>query len=623
MAKSAFAYEDAWFSPALQFQPARPPLQHYVMMPLEPITQWESFAKGLQTLKSMGVQGVTTDICWGLVEKEEGRYDWSYYQKLGEVIEASGLKWVNILSTHAIGGNVGDSVDIPIPAHVWKRVPGAEYRYREGQTNRETISFFADDKATLAQLVPFYESWKANIYDRFESAISKIYVGLGPASEARFPSYVSQFGFGYPSAGEMPIYSEAAISSFREFLKSRYGGDLRRLNESWGTSISAFDGAMDGSAGPIPPHESTQEFLEHAKDTPYYRDLLDWYGGVLQSGIHRGLRAFSQAFVGHAHGPLGEKVSIKVAGIHWQRFNPEAPRAAEIATGYRDYDPIFMAAREWRVGVTFTCLEMNNHEHNPWYPVFSDPEGMVRQVLETAHRMGVSVSGENALEMHSATPLETVRRLVEGAGAQAPQAFTALRWHNMIDSEGNATHFGHEYARILVKAVPFKVKYIAPANAETLHRAGFDFYLVPVDPKSSRWQWDDRVALRAHRPDTDVLRATWMAVDADAQYFAIGVIERDTGVRLQMTVPQPKSSFSTAMNRMILSYAISPVPIPPQLDEGHRRGRAEVLSASVQKCHSLLRLADPSRSVPKFSRMQRQAMNAEERFIRRIRASGY
>ncbi len=559
----------------------RPALQQFVMMPLEPITNWEAFRAGIRHLKQIGVSGVTTDICWGLVEKRAGDYDWVYYQKLGALLAEEKMPWVTILSTHAIGGNVGDNVDIPLSDEVLDRIPGAEYVYQNGLRNRETISYFASEPEASAALQSFYASFKANIFDRFHANIAKIYVGMGPASEARYPSYGEHLGYPYPSEGGLPVYSTAALSSFRAYLRDRYRS-VEALNEAWNLNFKSFDGEL----APQMPQEPASVFLQNARGSRYYRDFMDWYSATLVTGVNRGLKALSLAWTGRIEA-IGPLFAIKVAGLHWQRLNPSSPRATEIAAGYERYEPLFFAAREWQVGITFTCLEMEK-TNDAGYPRYSDPPGLVNEIIDVAKRMNVKISGENALEFGHPAPLRTVRRIVEAQNALGGfHGFTFLRWHQLVSESGALTDFAREYQEILVQPATLKIQYFAFRTQGEIDALGLEIFLVPVDPQTLEYQWAGRVPLRARGANADVFHGELRVVDREAQLFAVGAVAKKSGVRIQLTSAQPLSAVSHSLGTLALN-PLMPRAIWPRLDRDLSYGDVATFKSAVESCEKLL-----------------------------------
>jgi beta-amylase len=104
----------------------------------------------LRKLTEAGVDGVMTDVWWGLVEaKGPKEYDWTAYKQLFKVVQESGLKLQAIMSLHQCGGNVGDTVNIPIPQwvrNVGKANPDIFYTNRAGNRNIEYLTIGVDDQ---------------------------------------------------------------------------------------------------------------------------------------------------------------------------------------------------------------------------------------------------------------------------------------------------------------------------------------------------------------------------------------------------------------------------------------------------------------------------------------------
>jgi hypothetical protein len=118
-------------------------LMKFVMGPLELVTDWNAFEAQLVAYKAIGVDGITTDVWWGIVETQEGHYDWSYYKKYADLVQKVGLKWVPIMSTHSARiGNVGDNVNIPIPHFAWSKGKDTHFVTATGEVNNEYLSIW-------------------------------------------------------------------------------------------------------------------------------------------------------------------------------------------------------------------------------------------------------------------------------------------------------------------------------------------------------------------------------------------------------------------------------------------------------------------------------------------------
>lgn len=89
-----------------------------VMAPLEIPRQisMERFEQLLDEAKKVGVDSVSVDVWWGMVEKSgDQQFDWSYYDQIFEKIRARQLKIVPILSFHKCGAGPGDDCFVPPP----------------------------------------------------------------------------------------------------------------------------------------------------------------------------------------------------------------------------------------------------------------------------------------------------------------------------------------------------------------------------------------------------------------------------------------------------------------------------------------------------------------------------
>lgn len=104
----------------------------------------------LKKLTDAGVDGVMSDVWWGLVEaKGPKEYDWTAYKQLFKVVQEAGLKVQAIMSTHQCGGNVGDNVNIPIPQwvrDVGEANPDIFYTNQAGTRNIEYLTIGVDDQ---------------------------------------------------------------------------------------------------------------------------------------------------------------------------------------------------------------------------------------------------------------------------------------------------------------------------------------------------------------------------------------------------------------------------------------------------------------------------------------------
>lgn len=92
-------------------------------------------------------------------------------------------------------------------------------------------------------------------------------------------------------------------------------------------------------------------------------------------------------------------ITLKIAGVHW--WYRTRSHAAEVTAGYYNcdggngYDAIVNLCARHGASLTLTCVEMCDSQHPP--EALCGPEGLLRQVRESAAAVEVQVGGENAL----------------------------------------------------------------------------------------------------------------------------------------------------------------------------------------------------------------------------------
>lgn len=512
----------------------RPPIQQFVMGPLERVTDWDLFSKKLNVLKSLGVHAITTDILWAWVEPEEGHFDWSYYQEYFSRVRAAGLRWVPIFSFHKIGGNVGDNVDVGLPDWAWNKARDMRFVSRTGFVSDEYINFLVPEAYDLYERV--MESFRQEFWAHRKS-ILKIYAGMGPAGELRNPSYSFAAGWDYPQVGEIQAFDPRARQSFVAFLKARYQA-IEKLHLEWGLQFSSWEDPAIG-----PPTDGEQ-FFKTGRNTPYGRDFLDWYQFTLENHLfemmHRARRVFLpfgeftpretellQALNHNAltvfYGPSAlakdqrphfrpgrewedaklywkfrslewrvrnppmpredflsaeGSIGVKLAGIHWQHTHPEMPKAAAQAAGYTSYESLLALIRILGGTLTFTCMEMD--DSNPMPGSFSAPRQLVEEVAELAQFMDLPHFGENALAMRK-NP-QGFENLLHVFGSLEIHGFTFLRMGDLVDDLGIPTEIATLYKECITNRNLTRFFYPSQFFPGAVEARGLELRLVADDP---------------------------------------------------------------------------------------------------------------------------------------------
>jgi hypothetical protein len=374
------------------------------------VTDRTEFQQQLAVAKHIGVDGVSVDIWWGLVEKAgDQQFDWRYYDTIFSDIRAAGLKIVPIMAFHQCGGNVGDDCDIPLPPWIWQHyrqqgLASADLQYKSEFGNRsvETLALWAD-QWVMPQYIEFMQAFSSH-YALFAADISEINISMGPAGELRYPSYNSHDGgkTAYPSRGGFQAYSRLAIADFRLVMQQKYQ-TIAALNLIWETHFKEFNQLS-------PPFDGDTFIASGAAfNSAYGRDFIDWYHTALLGHGRRMLDAALQAFSSEL---ADIELGFKIPGIHWKMAATDSSRrSAELAAGliasaepytadngfgYAGVVGVAAAYGQVPRGVVlhFTALEMDDMADSRSQSLANT---LVQWVGTEAARQQVRLKGENAL----------------------------------------------------------------------------------------------------------------------------------------------------------------------------------------------------------------------------------
>lgn len=424
----------------------------YVMLPLDTVWVVErdgrrvsvlkkerSLEIALQTLKQAGVEGVMVDVWWGIVERGGPRqYDFSAYKRLFYKVALAGLKIQAVMSFHAAGGNVGDTCKIPLPKwvlEIGEKNPDIFYTDKQGYRNRECLSLGCDEVPLFWGRTPvdiyrdFVDAFADKFQHLFGTVITELTVGMGPAGELRYPAYPEGDGrWRFPGVGEFQCFDKYMLE------------DLSRAAEEAGYPDWSHGGPHDAGHYNARSWE-TGFFVSQGGSwtSPYGHFFLSWYSGLIVKHADRILSAAAQVlnkkgrprvFKSSKEGPDGHvtyefqpacKMGVKLAGVHW--WFKSRSHAAELTAGYyntRDrngYEPIVALLKKHDARLSFTCVEMRDCEHPP--EGRCSPQALLQQVIETAEKYNIPLSGENALQRYDDYAFERIAESAFGRNARA------------------------------------------------------------------------------------------------------------------------------------------------------------------------------------------------------------
>lgn len=395
---------------------------HNAMAPLDmqdDEKQWSDFIRQLKIAKKIGINAISIDVWWGIVERNaDNQFDWNYYDKIISVIESAGLQWVPIMSFHRCGGYIGEACNALIPDWVWTNYQNNGvsredmlYRSENDDYNDEAVSLW-QDALVINQYIEFMNAFEDH-YANNASNIDEINISMGPSGELRYPAYNPRDPrCDYPTRGCFQAYSTAAKKDFIRFAQNKYL-DIKTLNLAWNTNLSDFNEVSPPDDGT--PHDGrASEFVASNQyiELQYGRDFIDWYHqSLVDHGsrmIEAGLKAFNGAF-------SKIEIGLKIPGIHWQMSpNSPHPRITEMAvglipssvdvtsrsSGYGYKDIMYMVASfqsKRSLALHFTNLEGDDKDIIDEKKAYSQARTQVNYVATAALDAGIKLKGENAL----------------------------------------------------------------------------------------------------------------------------------------------------------------------------------------------------------------------------------
>jgi len=219
------------------------------------------------------------------------------------------------------------------------------------------------------------------------STIDGVSIGLGPASELRYPGYQTNKGWSYCGVGEFQVNDKYLLDELKKAAEDAGHPEwgLAEPNNAGGWNSYPADTGFFNANG----------FDNYASE--YGQFFLSWYQNRL---IQHGEEVLSIA-----RKVFGKKIPLaaKISGIHW--WYDDGSHAAELTTGYNNvegndaYKAIAERIRKYADVFDFTCMEMRDSSNN----CGSKPATLVQQVISAVKSAGMDFDGENALEHCSGT----------------------------------------------------------------------------------------------------------------------------------------------------------------------------------------------------------------------------
>ena len=399
-----------------------------------------AIAAGLKALKLLGVEGVELPVWWGIVEKDAmGKYDWSGYLAVAEMVQKVGLKLHATLCFHG-----SKRPNIPLPkwvSQIGESQSNIFYTDRSGQHYKECLSLAVDNLPALDGKTPvqvyqsFCESFKSsfssfmgstitvrildprttyvlysnihfpiNMYSwqclNYLSILQGISMGLGPDGELRYPSHHRLPSDGRTEGvGEFQCYGQNMLSI------------LKQHAESSGNPLWGLGGPHDAPTYDQPPYSSNFFKDGGSWESAYGDFFLSWYANQL---ITHGDSLLSLA--ASTFGDTGVTVYGKIPLMHsWYgtRSHPSELTAGFYNTAKRDgYEAVAEMFARNSCKMILPGMDLSDaHQSNETH---SSPELLLAQIMAACKKHGVQVSGQNSSESAAPAGFEQIKKNLSG-----------------------------------------------------------------------------------------------------------------------------------------------------------------------------------------------------------------
>ena len=433
----------------LPVKPGKVPI--YVMLQLDwladdgqSLRYKEVLHRQLAAAKTAGIKGVMADIWWGLCEPEPEQYRFKGAKDLCDLLKSLDLELQAVMSFHQCGGNVGDTVNFPLPAWCLEtaRSNGLLYKSKDGVIAEDCLSLSADHenifksasgtRTALQCYQDYMTAFLKAMGSHVGSTICELQVGMGPCGELRYPSYMMSNGWNWPGVGLIMCYDN---------------GMLKMLKEEKGMQPpDGFPEDQNAMPDDVPMFSAKQDAATTGFRNGNGKAFLEWYSSVLVRHGKDVLEKASQAVqkTGQAYAADKFCFSVKVSGLHWHVTHPS--RATEACAGYNcctsETADAYMEIAKMLVESSktakrpilfnFTCMEMTNDSNSGVPRALSAPEDLIAQVRKAAVFHQVPLAGENALEFDLATGEWAFRQIGKqirsfSPGADMMHGLTLLR----------------------------------------------------------------------------------------------------------------------------------------------------------------------------------------------------
>ncbi|MBM3289491.1 MAG: glycosyl hydrolase family protein, partial [Candidatus Hydrogenedentes bacterium] len=219
--------------------------------------------------RALGFNAVEVYVKWSAIEREKGKWDWSFYDQFADKAAEYGLKWFPLLVT-------GSAYTIPPWYHGSPDNIGYKCLEHDLGNNIQTIFTEAH--------TPYAQTFLKKFGEHYGKSDALLGIRLGPSGNYGESQYPAGGNLGYGGEKEHIHIGwwagdDYAPAQFQQFLQAKY------------PSIDALNAAWKPPFGPYTSYASfadVKPFIpQFAESRRKRKDFVDWYLGAMTDWCER------------------------------------------------------------------------------------------------------------------------------------------------------------------------------------------------------------------------------------------------------------------------------------------------------------------------------------------------
>lgn len=220
-------------------------------------------------MRALGFNAVEVYVKWSAIEREKGKWDWSFYDEFAANAAKHELKWFPLLVT-------GSAYTIPKWYHDSPDNIGFKCLEHNKGNNIQTI--FTEVHT------PYAETFLKKFGEHYGNTDSLLGIRLGPSGNYGESQYPAGGNLGYSGEKEHIHIGwwagdEYAPAHFQDYLKKKYP-NIDALNSAWKPPYGSFQ--------PFASFEDVKPFVpQFAESRRQRKDFVDWYLGAMTDWCER------------------------------------------------------------------------------------------------------------------------------------------------------------------------------------------------------------------------------------------------------------------------------------------------------------------------------------------------